>query len=66
MRFNSEYFHILFSRETPIGAKLRLEGRVPIVQGHLQLTPVNCQLLGGIVEKLSDSNIASKKVSKNS
>lgn len=46
--------------DTPPGAKIRLDGRVPLSQNCLQLSSVNCRLLGGAVDSLKFST--SKKV----
>ena len=45
-----------FQREnTPPGTKVRLVGKVPVVQGFLLLDKSNTEVLGGKVEKMIES-----------
>lgn len=47
---------IHFRREnTPPGTKIRLVGKVPVVQGFLLLDKSNTEVLGGRVEKMIES-----------
>ena len=46
------------------GTKLRLRGRVEVLGGFLLLTPGNCEVLGGRVEKLVESIEKNENISK--
>jgi hypothetical protein len=54
--------HFSCRLNTPSGAKIVLNGVVPLSQNCLQLNSTNCRLLGGAVEKLPNSVV--KKVRK--